>query len=403
MATEFHGYGERGMVNALVHEVVVRDLGPELIASIQWASDDFPNWTRSMRNVDILVESGMAEFGCPDLIVTAETEQHERHVLFIEAKANGYVFSSMPNSLGMISGFNSSINGQLSLRYRCSHALHSLQPQAIDLVEPEWLHQAYARPVADLGLADPCPRPRHVQKSKVLDLVRKLSLPQLPLTSYHFVALTVDDLPFWQTIPTGRESEFLPRVLGEAGQDHWPELRGQFGWLGWSALERALNLGRRYKTAAATMEPNVPFVPRQAVPDFPLLDNPNWDDLAEWSLALRDALENSARGFFGPNSVVRRDGSSSVYLPRPDNRRLVDLKITPYFVDGECFFGLGIHAVRFTPEHWCPYDLDGPYLVGVRQPQPFAIVRLVGNQAESVARAEELFRLIATDLDVFLG
>lgn len=110
MATEFHGYGERGMVNALVHEVVMRDLGPQLIASIQWASDGIPNWTTSIRNVDILVESGMAEFGCPDLIVTAETEQHGRHVLFIEAKANGYVFSSMPNSLGMISGFNSSIN-----------------------------------------------------------------------------------------------------------------------------------------------------------------------------------------------------------------------------------------------------------------------------------------------------
>lgn len=408
MHTEFHGYGERGSVNALVFELVVRNAGTHLLRSIRWVSDRQPVWIEDVIAVDIVVEMSMAEFGSPDLILSVATVKHGTQVIFIDAKASTYMLSTMPNGLGMLPGFNSSINGQLALRYRCSHALSQFKEDDNDLVEPTWLHQTYALPVERSGLLDPSRFPRHLQNGIVLNLVRRHNLSALPLENYHFVALTNDDHPFWQTIPYGMDADYLPQFLGQNSQEYWQLLQSQVGWLGWSPLGRELVLGPRYIAAAKTMVARPGFTPTAINPPPPLqaiprLENTAWADQPPSLLEERDAIEQSARNFFGANSVKRRKGSSSVYLSRPNGRRVVDLKIASYLLGAEYYFGIGIHDVRMTPRYWCPYELDGPFLAGLRHPQPFSMVRLRGNQAESLAIAEEIFEIIRNDLDVFLA
>jgi hypothetical protein len=59
------------------------------------------------------------------------TEDGVRQLLFVEAKAGPYIFSARSNSVGMQEpGFNSAINGQLSLKYRLACALERAEPNA---------------------------------------------------------------------------------------------------------------------------------------------------------------------------------------------------------------------------------------------------------------------------------
>ena len=65
----------------------------------------------------VIVEAGFAEFGWPDAIIVANAPDHRRYVVFVEAKAGLYLAEAQNYSVRE-QGFNSSINGQFTLRYQ---------------------------------------------------------------------------------------------------------------------------------------------------------------------------------------------------------------------------------------------------------------------------------------------
>jgi hypothetical protein len=71
-----------------------------------------------------LIEPGFSKFGQPDLVLVCKIKDGSKRWVFIEAKAIPYNASAMSNKNGMKqNGYNSSINGQLSLNYRLALAL----------------------------------------------------------------------------------------------------------------------------------------------------------------------------------------------------------------------------------------------------------------------------------------
>jgi hypothetical protein len=82
------------------------------------------DWISHLQNVDIIVEVGLGQFGDPDLIFVCSLDDNTKKHIFFEAKVVPYDISAIANSEGMrTAGFNSSINGQLSLKYRFVQAL----------------------------------------------------------------------------------------------------------------------------------------------------------------------------------------------------------------------------------------------------------------------------------------
>jgi hypothetical protein len=99
--------------------------------------------------IHVIVEADFGRkygFGWPDAVVIVETPTEEKLILFIEAKAGLYQDSALPLAKYKAKGFNSSINGQLSLRYRLAQALKSPQKYGHSLVEPKSLAHAYGEP-----------------------------------------------------------------------------------------------------------------------------------------------------------------------------------------------------------------------------------------------------------------
>src|SRR5262245_42660906 len=120
-------YGERGIVNAILAHVQ-RDGDPvaavrRLLAATRWSDDGTPPWIDTVTAASIYVEWGWADFGNPDLLMVLDTPSGTRCVL-LEAKVVPYLLSMQPNRVGMrMAGFNSSINGQLALKYRFAKAV----------------------------------------------------------------------------------------------------------------------------------------------------------------------------------------------------------------------------------------------------------------------------------------
>jgi hypothetical protein len=131
MPNEIEWYGERGIVNALVTDFVGRGEAEavagvrSLLEGVQWAGGATPAWVRGVSAVTFFVEPGMGQFGNPDLILVCSTDVGAPpYIVIVEAKVVPYLESAMSNTDSMSEqGYNSSINGQLTLRYRLAQAL----------------------------------------------------------------------------------------------------------------------------------------------------------------------------------------------------------------------------------------------------------------------------------------
>lgn len=271
MCIEVVWYGERGIINALITELARREpprcAGRALVQAIRWADGGNPNWTNAIQSVACIVEVDLhkAGFGSPDLILVAAMERGGPHVMFVEGKVGGFAECALPNNPGMaISGFNSSINGQLALRYRFAKALEGWDGEEQIIAEPNELRLAYSRPPADGGLGDVCRYRRHLRKRSVLAILREYAVFGLPEDHYHFVALTGDTEPFWldQTV---REANSLPLFLQPLpdGSDRWAELEPRLGWLGYQAITDHLQPGLPFQKALRTMAAERATVPAQ--------------------------------------------------------------------------------------------------------------------------------------------
>jgi hypothetical protein len=369
-------YGERGIINALV--VALQAQGThgwsKLLRAVQWAHGEAHAWLSDLERVVALVEVGFAQFGDPDLILILHGKDWRR-VVFVEAKVVPYASSAMSNREGMRQkGFNSSINGQLALRYRLAHALAG-SGRDTSLIEPTELHQAYVH-----ALGDAAWYPRRLQKPEVRRILRDHGLLDLKLLDFYFVALTWDAKPFFE-----HDLEYentRPRLLRLDGQCAWDEMRSQLGWLGYERIDNAIDLGASYRSALATMKnsktPTVSSTvdsgPNLATKGLTLFSKPIQDLVSELEVRARDA---------GFGKVEKKEGSVSVTLGNK-----VRLKLVPDGLGGVEVMRLGIAAIE-EPRTWCEEE---PLELRTIKGQPFWFVTLPTERGRAIEVAESIFQ-----------
>lgn len=309
-------YGERGVLNSLVGHIVrnnnIEDV-QAVLGSISWNNEGDHDWVNHIKYVDFLVEIGLSEFGNPDLVIACRTRNHGTHLVFVEAKRGRYISAAASNRVGMRDrAYNSSINGQLSLRYRFSRAIqegcHNGQIQ-----EPMGLYLAYA----EAEIADASKAPRKLKNGWILRTLDQIANGTRIISEHcHFVALTSDVRPFWEE-PLVAE-DVLPVLLDEHGATTWEQTRPRLGWLGYNQLQQALDLPGEHEFVRALRSIGIGAAP--AIEDVAGNFEPftlNRAPIGEFSEAtqerFRELLE-MARQLLGHQSVESRAGSGSVVL-----------------------------------------------------------------------------------------
>lgn len=245
MTLRLQGYGERGIVNAMVSCVSSAGLNPDgyadrvrhLLDAIAWADENKPAWIMQVNHASFLVEFSLGEFGNPDLMIVCTVPEQDRpYLLFVEAKVTPYEFSAGSNIQGMRApGFNSRINGQLALKYRFAQALQQgllKGDKDTELRESNSVYAGYKD-----GLNDPAPTNRRLQNQKVIRLLDQYGLIGLPEERCHYVALTWDDKP---ERVFRADLDLRPRFFAATGDDQYSQMLSRYGWLGYEELEDRL-------------------------------------------------------------------------------------------------------------------------------------------------------------------
>lgn len=391
-------YGERGIVNALVTELASRkELAGEvqrlLAKGVCWAGGDVPQWLKDVSEVTFIVEVGMAQFGNPDLIVICRTRSDPSpQVVFVEAKVIPYLASAMSNETGMSSrGYNSSINGQLVLRHRLSHALAAYQ-EGKGLVEPDGLFAAYRR-----TLGDTCGLPRRLGKPNVLAMAREHGLLGIAADRCHFVAWTWDRVPFFAPTEGVTDADLLPAFLTGEGNHAWEEVKNRVGWIGFQRVQEVVNPGPVYADAVKTMV-------GQLVPSAAKQDETGSDPLPAENVS---HSEDTVRRVKALGELAQEQIGADCRKANNDIRNVqiagrVRGKIIPWRDEGDEHILLGIRS-NLSPQDWCPADLPK---LGVRSTGKgkgkgvFHLLQLPDSLEESTQRASEVFQLLADRLGV---
>ena len=338
-------YGERGVVNALVGELRNRgrDGVQEFLKAVYWGEDgEIPEWIDEIDETDgvtYIVEIGLAEFGDPDLMIVCRCKRKtEPRLVFVEAKVIGYFVSAMSNWKGMAAeGFNSSINGQLSLKYRFARALKEWDG-ASDITEPQDIYQAYSEDLG--GLSDTASARRHLQKPSVLHILKDMNVARLPLECAHFVALTWDCEAFWKPEKGEKEKkekkctlETRPLFLDQEGTDLWDKILPRVGWIGYEELEdfecfdneQKENVQKALKTMGLHERPkdDHEIATGQRIRTCNIKEN-----FQKETIELLERIERAAKGVFHDRAVTRSAGSTSITL-----RGRVVVKLIPHTGD----------------------------------------------------------------------
>jgi hypothetical protein len=269
-------YGERGIINAVVAHVRTSGnfvgLVRNLLAATCWGTGSLPSWIETFSDAHLIVEVGLADFGDPDLIIVCRTEAGLSYVVFLEAKAQSYRDSMQSTSPSRAAkwgmkqdGFNSSINGQLTLKYRFANALSSWDGRSRVISESRQLFQSYQRRLNDSPTKSPG---RSLAKASILDgIFLRLGVAGIAENNCHYIALTWDCKSRMFFNSSDISSEYLPVFLGNNGEERFSSMLDRVGWIGFKELEDALGLSdaEEYKAAFATMlgspEPTLSFYP----------------------------------------------------------------------------------------------------------------------------------------------
>jgi hypothetical protein len=263
---QVYWYGERGIVNAAIAHLMrsgkVIERVKLLLNAVFWADAKQPAWIADVAKVSLIVEVGLADFGDPDLIVVCETQKNKQFLVFLEAKVGSYTDSMQstshcgPARWGMEQeGFNSSINGQLTLKYRFAKALSRWDGDALSIAESPALFDAYRTRINDKKAPG-----RSLSKPSILkNIFHKLGLAQLPEENCYYVALTWDCASKRFLTSELVPAEYLPLFLNESGEDQFKYMMSRVGWIGYGELEHALGLedAIEYKAAFNTMRDSV--------------------------------------------------------------------------------------------------------------------------------------------------
>jgi hypothetical protein len=233
-----------------------------LLDAVKWADGCRPSFIDNLTDATLVVEAGFGEFGNPDLmIVCAARDESKPYCVFVEAKAGTYQASMADNTQRMTVGYNSTINGELSLKYRLATALENAKPhngEIAEIVEPKPTFEQYLDRLGDTNK-----RPRHVRKPKTLKLLNALGLIGMPESRCLYVALTWDNTHHVFFNDSGVDAnKNLPLFLSGSGRDLFDEMKPRIGWLGFAGVESALNLNRNpefhgaIETMLRTMSPS---------------------------------------------------------------------------------------------------------------------------------------------------
>jgi hypothetical protein len=220
---------------------------------VEWADGGRPAWIEGVSEASVFVEWGFSDFGNPDIVIVTGGPTGVRCV-FIEAKIGPYILSMRPNSTGMSEpGFNSSINGQLALKYRFAKALECATAETATIEESNELFHQYRKRVSDLRTA-----PRRLAKPEIIaQMFSEHGLIGLPEERWCYVTLTWDaaEKAFFRDDRV-KQLDGLPLFLSEAGDDLFTSMAARVGWVGYQRLEQALGLRQdpEYIDAFRTME-----------------------------------------------------------------------------------------------------------------------------------------------------
>jgi hypothetical protein len=353
-----HFYGERALVNGLFLDLHETGRILEFLRKIDFAH-------RDPRHVDlpaaakvvVIIEAGFAEFGCPDAILVAQTPD-QRLVFFVEAKAGRYKDEAQ-DYRQREPGFNSTINGQLSLRYRLACALRGFREGQSRLVEPKALATAYGEP-----------NPRRLLKPgnlkhivrPYLSIDESVESPRPPVDHF-FVALTDDKTNLWPAIET-ENPELLPFLADELAPETipwalkhnaWDRKRANFGWIGFCNIEPLVANGRYFRDALRFLDARYPR--GQQRPRYENIRTKPWKDSSDRTIRLRDRLrleiKRSTPVRDGQLRYKEEKGSDSVIDLR--NQRVVKLitPLPPYDDFSDILFGVSVDTAGF-PESMVP-------------------------------------------------
>jgi hypothetical protein len=328
-------YGERGVINALVSHISRREMQADdikaLLHAVCWGNGETPEWVGRIQDFAFIVEVGLADFGDPDLLVVCYTDVGVK-LVFVEAKVVSYTESMQSTSpdgtsrWGMAQqGFNSSINGQLTLKYRFAKALSRWDGVSAAIVEDEVVFRAYVRRLNDSLLKAPG---RSLVKEKILkQIIRGSGLNGIAENDCYFIALTWDTSAKSFLSPNGVPQDCLPVFLDSRGEDVFATSLQRVGWLGYRGLNSSLQLveSPEYVAAFATMldsvEPSDAFYRERR--------SGRSSSFLEWVVSLAFAIAN---GF--DSHVQKKEGSFSLQ----DENGLTIAKIMPR--PGSVFVGV---------------------------------------------------------------
>jgi hypothetical protein len=241
MPNVIHFYGERGLVDSLFLDL---QAAGKLVAFLNQIEFPFREPVRlglpEDAEVAVILEAGFdgnrAGFGWPDAVVVVTLAAGKKLVLFIEAKAGLYA-DEAADFTARVPGFNSKVNGQLTLRFRLAQALRNYKKGDRRLVEPDDVARSYGEEA----------RPRRLAK---IDNLRKIVEQYLLGDEVEclFVALTDDDADVWPALEEGScHLPFVPKPLAideDAPEELWVKDRNawgdhkkSFGWVGFRAVE----------------------------------------------------------------------------------------------------------------------------------------------------------------------
>lgn len=245
-------YGERGVVDTLIHYLVENQQSKRFLQSVKWGDNVKHEWIESIESSTWILEvslNGTSGFGDPDIILVCETLEGKPHFVFIEAKVNTYVKSASQNSKGMVKGYNSKINGQLSLKYRFCKAVEGWTGEG-RIIETDSLFKQYRDRIGENQKY-----PRRLAKPQVLELLRKYRFNELETDRCFYVAMT------WDREPgpiIDLDKDLTPLLLSESGEGLHSYTKAHLGWIGYGVIDRTFELDESFKETLSTMVEHYP-------------------------------------------------------------------------------------------------------------------------------------------------
>lgn len=278
-------YGERGLVNGIVLDLINNDLDIGLkslkrfLKSIKFCNSYKPSWISKVYKADFIIEPSFSEFGDPDLIIVCYCTDNEKHIIFLEAKVVKYEDSAVNLHLNSFKGINSRINAQLTLKYRLANSLKERVPGGSIEEDLQYWKSAYAKFPTELS-----GNPRRVKNKKVINLCDKCFLD---VTDFWFAALVnnkQNDMPF-------DESSIRPLLFNAKGENAWNEDGKRFGFITYSKLDEIMNPSGNYFQAKKFISMSSPE--EQITEDIPAIRSKPWTNFSDFiKTDLRKVLQD---------------------------------------------------------------------------------------------------------------